>query len=290
MDKILGSSKSKDCYDSHSISLATRIVKVERQMDNISIKFDRFFTGYSSDMKLLMDTMAKQHSENKTHRPLHEINDHNRSFVSCTSSPKFNHPGIGQDSDLVLEKKFLKECKIKGWPLSKACYAAYKRPLLEIGSDDSDSDLELFSLVQQMSKQRKRPAKKKSREMKRYLLTSLQKRAVDEHPTCFRTRYKSDSELSIKSGNSISYQMESISRRNFVKHKTFDNILPKPTNLSGVYSKSEILKKSKVDYQLDANFAEFLSRRKYEKTVKNYPKIFISKPDELNNKGNFSKK
>ena len=32
----MGSSKSKDCYDSHSISLATRIIKVERQ---VIIKF-----------------------------------------------------------------------------------------------------------------------------------------------------------------------------------------------------------------------------------------------------------
>lgn len=40
LDKILGSSKSKDCYDSQNISLATRIVKVERQV--------RFYTFYSA--------------------------------------------------------------------------------------------------------------------------------------------------------------------------------------------------------------------------------------------------
>jgi potassium voltage-gated channel KQT-like subfamily protein 5 len=33
LDKILGSSKSKDCYDSSTISLATRIVKVEQQVN-----------------------------------------------------------------------------------------------------------------------------------------------------------------------------------------------------------------------------------------------------------------
>jgi len=35
LDKILGSSKAKDCYDSNTISLATRIVKVERQVSFI---------------------------------------------------------------------------------------------------------------------------------------------------------------------------------------------------------------------------------------------------------------
>jgi hypothetical protein len=32
LDKILGSAKAKDCYDSSTISLASRIVKVERQV------------------------------------------------------------------------------------------------------------------------------------------------------------------------------------------------------------------------------------------------------------------
>ena len=33
LDKILGSSKEKDCYDTSCVSLASRIVKVERQVD-----------------------------------------------------------------------------------------------------------------------------------------------------------------------------------------------------------------------------------------------------------------
>lgn len=58
LDKILGSTKSKDCYDSNSISLASRIVKVERQMDDIDSKFDKFYKNYSLDMKLLLERLS----------------------------------------------------------------------------------------------------------------------------------------------------------------------------------------------------------------------------------------
>lgn len=37
LDKILGSTKSKECYDSNTTSLASRIVKVERQVRDILI-------------------------------------------------------------------------------------------------------------------------------------------------------------------------------------------------------------------------------------------------------------
>ncbi|CAF0931766.1 unnamed protein product [Brachionus calyciflorus] len=59
LDKILGSTKAKDCYDSCSISLASRIVKVERQIDDIGLKFDKFITAYSIDMKVLLDKSNK---------------------------------------------------------------------------------------------------------------------------------------------------------------------------------------------------------------------------------------
>ena len=37
LDKILGSTKSKECYDSNTTSLASRIVKVERQVRQLII-------------------------------------------------------------------------------------------------------------------------------------------------------------------------------------------------------------------------------------------------------------
>ncbi len=47
LDKILGSSKAKDCYDSNTISLASRIVKVERQVRNIFYPLFKVFKSYS---------------------------------------------------------------------------------------------------------------------------------------------------------------------------------------------------------------------------------------------------
>lgn len=256
-------------------------------MDNISIKFDRFFTGYSSDMKVLMDTF-KQYNENKIiNQSFHSEIAPNRSFVSIASSPKFSN-AIDEDPNTtsqLYDKQCLREYKLRGLPLKK-CYTKQHfesalNPHTE--SADSDSDLELFNLMHQFNKQKKRPAKKKSREMKRFLLASLQKGNRSD-PSGLRARYRSDSELSVKSGNSV---MNQTSNRGVITYnQTFDNyyaqkkgpVLARPTNLSDICSKSDILVKSR-DYQLDANFAELLSRKK----VKNYPKIFISRPEELCN-------
>lgn len=47
LDKILGSSKAKDCYDSSTISLASRIVKVERQVGRMSTLIEHFTKNIS---------------------------------------------------------------------------------------------------------------------------------------------------------------------------------------------------------------------------------------------------
>jgi len=57
LDKILGPTKNKDCYDSSGISLATRIVKVEKQMDDIDLKFDKFIDQYNGDMSMLLNSL-----------------------------------------------------------------------------------------------------------------------------------------------------------------------------------------------------------------------------------------
>lgn len=259
-------------------------------MDNISIKFDRFFTGYSSDMKVLMDTFKKYNENKIIDQSFHSAIAPNRSFVSIASSPKFSN-AIDEDPNAtgqLYDKQYLRECKLRGLPLRK-CYAKQHfkstlNPYTE--SADSDSDLELFNLMHQFNEQKKRPAKKKSREMKRFLLASLQKGNRSDPPG-LRARYRSDSELSVKSGNSLVNQTSSSSNRGVTTYnQTFDSyyaqkkgpLLARPTNLSDICSKSDILVKSR-DYQLDANFAALLSRKK----IKNYPMIFISRPEELCN-------
>ena len=56
----MGSSKSKDCYDSSNISLASRIVKVEAQMENVDLKITQFLNNYSMDMQILMSKVDQQ--------------------------------------------------------------------------------------------------------------------------------------------------------------------------------------------------------------------------------------
>ncbi len=51
LDKILGSAKAKDCYDSSTVSLASRIVKVERQVTKKKEKKRTNSCDFSCKMK-----------------------------------------------------------------------------------------------------------------------------------------------------------------------------------------------------------------------------------------------
>ncbi|XP_059158214.1 potassium voltage-gated channel subfamily KQT member 5-like [Physella acuta] len=65
LDQILGrqGSKSKDVYES-KLSLASRIVKVERQVDDIETKLDLLVDMYKEDRKLLLQHIQHTYGEN----------------------------------------------------------------------------------------------------------------------------------------------------------------------------------------------------------------------------------
>lgn len=67
LDQILGKqgSKAKDVYAS-KISLASRVVKVERQVDDIETKLDTLIELYMQDRKrfLSLPLVAESHSNN----------------------------------------------------------------------------------------------------------------------------------------------------------------------------------------------------------------------------------
>jgi len=60
LDQILGrqGSKARDVYDS-KICLAARIVKVERQVDDIETKLEQLVELYMQDRLLLLDKFKK---------------------------------------------------------------------------------------------------------------------------------------------------------------------------------------------------------------------------------------
>ncbi|ESO85344.1 hypothetical protein LOTGIDRAFT_96288, partial [Lottia gigantea] len=70
LDQILGKagSKNKDVYDSKQ-SLASRVVKVERQVDDIESKVDILIDMYKEDRKLLLQHLQTHYSVNNTPSP-----------------------------------------------------------------------------------------------------------------------------------------------------------------------------------------------------------------------------
>lgn len=88
LDQILGKqgSKAKDVYAS-KISLASRVVKVERQVDDIETKLDTLIELYMQDRKrfLSLPLVADSHSNN-TNLPQLPINQQatQSSFSSST--------------------------------------------------------------------------------------------------------------------------------------------------------------------------------------------------------------
>lgn len=67
LDKILGSSKSKDSYDhTHSLSLANRIVNIEKYVEQIDCKFEKFMQNHNVDMNLLINKLNKQSNSTKS--------------------------------------------------------------------------------------------------------------------------------------------------------------------------------------------------------------------------------
>nr|AAN63887.3 potassium channel [Drosophila melanogaster] len=84
LDQILGKqgSKAKDVYAS-KISLASRVVKVERQVADIEEKLDILIKAYMEDrdrfLALLLPAKPKIHSISPSHKPLHHA--HNLAMI-----------------------------------------------------------------------------------------------------------------------------------------------------------------------------------------------------------------
>ncbi|KAL3890632.1 hypothetical protein ACJMK2_002913, partial [Sinanodonta woodiana] len=87
LDQILGKvgSKAKDVYESR-ISLASRIVKVERQVEDIESKLDLLIDLYKEDRKTILQKLnpSESNAENQKPRPI-LIDKKN---ISAPSSPK----------------------------------------------------------------------------------------------------------------------------------------------------------------------------------------------------------
>ena len=301
LDKILGSSKSKDCYDSHSISLATRIVKVERQMDNISIKFDRFFTGYSSDMKILMDSFKEKNIINIQQDSF--SNQELKSIKSTTSSLRFKldyEPNTKPINDYnENNKKLLKKLKIRGLPIRHNTTETYSLGCSISDFDDTESDNEMFNLTRHESLHKKKHGhstrqltKSFHMSMKKYCLNQMNRQIIRDNSTNYMRLVRSDSELSNKSSTSLNpfksrskskkYRAYSISRCHNTIDTSFNNNNENMSNLLETISKSDIICASKKSqYQLDTNFTKLLQRKQSEKQKSKYPKIFISKPDDI---------
>lgn len=296
LDKILGSSKSKDCYDSHSISLATRIVKVERQMDNISIKFDRFFTGYSSDMKILMDTFKEKN--NSTH--IDSVsNQELKSIKSTTSSLRFKldyepnnsikSPNYNTEQN---NKKLLKKLKLRGLPIRHNTAETYSLGC-SISDFDTESDVEQphhFTRHESLHNKKIRRSTKKSYQvnMQKYCLNqmNLQVKRDPNNKVISNMRSRSDSMLSLKSDISLNPFHNKTKNRHHITvdndSSSYHNDMNMRSNLLETYSKSDIICVSmKSQYQLDDSFTKLLQRKQSEKQKSKYPKIFISKPDDI---------
>jgi potassium voltage-gated channel KQT-like subfamily member 5 len=66
IDKILGSSKSKDSYDyTHNLSLANCILNIEKQVEQIDCKFNNFILNHNIDMNSLVNKLNRQSNSTK---------------------------------------------------------------------------------------------------------------------------------------------------------------------------------------------------------------------------------
>ena len=316
-------------------------------MDNISIKFDRFFAGYSSDMKILMDYLKEKNNHTQpelanthgTHQNSSSGGDKKslKSNTSYTSQLKLllTNDEAGMDKAYEHEKKILKQIKIRGLPikntrgLSSENSKDLKSYYIETSPDnefdfikyrdnetDSDNESEYgggydklsvmrrsnssFKPQDSIQKRFKKHTKAKYKvSMRKYLLDSIQKQKIGGQAAAAH-RHRSESDISFRSSTSSQLQHKSQHAAMILKRKmyssklniTFDNIelnhnrkrLTK-TNLLDMLSKSEILylKKTDLSVRLDNDFAKLLRRKKSEKQKLKYPKIFISKPDDISN-------
>jgi hypothetical protein len=245
-------------------------------MDNISIKFDRFFTGYSSDMKILMDIMKETQT-----RPLLQDTPGNfdqKSLKSNQSSSALYRPtenclhknfslcsnASNEDS---YEKKLLKQLKLRGVPTRNFNDVASLNSELIIIDSDSDSEFRNFvrsGSVQKPQSAGKKNLKKRGVSLKFNLLKIVQRSGGYKSEVC----YKSDSEVSLMSAASSRVSGESITARG-------DKLMARrrSQSFSGFGSNCE--------YVLGTSLKNMLERRNTEKERKKYPKILVSKPDEM---------
>ncbi len=241
-------------------------------MDNISIKFDRFFTGYSSDMKILMDILK----ENKTSCQIPEKSmtvhqksvksNHSLSAISVTTnnclSKNLSLFSYASNEDSY-DKKLLKQLKLRGIPLRNSNDIVSLNSELIIDSE-SDSEIIYFRRGGSVQKQKVKKILKKRG-------VSLNSNLLNIHKSPYsKVWYKSDSEVSLRSGESSKSKKSceikmSKSYKGEVRHRS--------KSFSG-FSRN-------YEYVLNNSLMKILERRNTEKNRKIYPKIFISKPDEM---------
>ena len=130
------------------------------------------------------------------------------------------------------------------------------------------------------SKIYKRPTKFS---MKQYLINAIQQNKTNFQSTDKNLRkYKSDSELSLYSGNGFSYMISVRKKINFFRHPNANE--NKTTNLLNLQTKSDInIKNADNMLKMNTDFKDLLKRKNSENLKSNTPRIFISKPDEICN-------
>ena len=108
LDKVLGSSKSPDCYDSSNISLASRVVKVEAQIESVDMKITQFLNNYTLDMRMLMDKLDQRNGSNPNSNH-NNVEARRKPLLSDMSSKvaysfdKVEYPlNLGGDFDVVV--------------------------------------------------------------------------------------------------------------------------------------------------------------------------------------------
>ncbi|PVD32396.1 hypothetical protein C0Q70_07830 [Pomacea canaliculata] len=105
LDQILGrqGSKSKDVYDS-KISLASRVVKVERQVEDIESKVDLLIDMYKEDRKILLQHLQLQYGTQSPGPPPSQVKPRpilvDKQFTSEPATPT----GVGQNPNRPMHR------------------------------------------------------------------------------------------------------------------------------------------------------------------------------------------